>query len=133
MDQLVAKLNKARLEYDEAKAASTEAHGRLENVEHEVMNALKLNGKTKYEAEGVGLVYTVTKEVYTTPKTIDDKKRLFDYIKQKYGAESLMAMLGVNHNTLNSWANKETETGEVMEIPGLAQPTAATTLAFRRK
>lgn len=126
-------LQKARLAYDEAKAASTEAHNYVEEVEHKVMNALKLNGRTKYEVEGVGLVYTSSKEVYTTPKTTSDKKALFGYIKDKYGPETLMSMLGINHQTLNSWANKETETGEIMEIPGLAQPTEAITLSFRRK
>ena len=132
MDALITELRRARETYDSAKKFSTEKHNELEEIEKRVMGALAANGKSKYEAEGVGLVYLVEKEVYTTPKTNEEKRLLFQYIKDKYGNDSLSSMLGINYATLNSWANKEVESG-VMKIPGLAQPTMATTLNFRKK
>ena len=98
-----------------------------------MLNALAASGKKNYTVDGIGQVYTVTKEQYTTPKISEDKTKLFNYIEDKYGPDVLMFMVSINHQTLNSWANKETETGEVMAIPGLAEPTSVTTLSFRRK
>lgn len=132
MDSLILELRRAREEYEAKKLVATEAHDKLEIVEKKVIGALKANKRTKFEAEGVALVYISEKEVYRVPKDNESKKKLFNYIKNKYGDEVLMAMAGVNHQTLNSWANKEVEAG-VMEIPGLEAPTMQETLNMRRK
>jgi hypothetical protein len=133
MDSLVDTMAVLRTQYETAKRAATELHNQLEEAEQAVLNALAASGKKNYTVDGVGQVYTVTKEQYTTPKVNDDKTKLFNYIKDKYGPDVLMTMVGINHQTLNSWANKETETGDVMTIPGLQEPTSVTTLSFRRK
>jgi hypothetical protein len=133
MDKLIQKLQAARGAYDEAKKVSTEKYHQLEEVEKEVINALKANGRTKFEAEGTALVYITTKEVYTTPKTGEQKASLFNYIENKYGADTLLAMQSINHNTLNSWANGETKEDPTLQIPGLDAPTSVETLNFRRK
>lgn len=133
MDHLIQKLQTHRAEYDAAKKLSADAYHRLEEVEKEVINALKANNRTKFEAEGVALVYITTKEVYTTPKTPEQKDEFFGYIRSKYGPEVLTGMLSVNHQTLNSFANKETEADPTLNIPGLDAPTSVETLTFRRK
>jgi hypothetical protein len=132
LDDLIRKLRDARDEYDAKKKASSEAHAALEEVEKLVINTLQAAKKSKYELPGVALVSISHKESYTTPKTNDDKNKLFSYIKEKYGPDALMAMVGINSQTLNAWANKESEAG-VMVIPGLAAPTATETLSMRRK
>lgn len=133
LDQAVANLRSLREAYDEAKAASTEAHGKYEEAEKDLMNLLKAAGKTKYEAEGVGLVYITTKEVYATPKSIGQKRALFDWIKGTHGPDVLSSMLSINHQTLNSFCNKEREANPTTVIPGLDMPTMTENLSLRKK
>lgn len=132
MDQLIKDLRAKRDEYDDKKAIATAAYNELDEMETKVINALNANKRSKYEVEGVASVSISHKESYTTPKTLDSKQKLFDYIKSKYGPDALMGMVGINSATLNAWANKESEAG-VMEIPGLEAPTATETLSLRRK
>ncbi len=133
MDELIKQYRTARDEYDESKRLSAEKHSIAEDLKGKVIGALKANGRTKYEAEGVGLVYISSKETYETPKTAEQKLALYDYIKNKYGEAVLIAMQGINHQTLNSWANKETEADPTLRIPGLLDPTSEETLNLRRK
>lgn len=133
MDQLVQSLKAKREKHKEAKEAAAKIYEELEEAEKAVIGALKSSGKSKYEAEGVGLVYISHKTTYSTPKTIDDKTKLFNYIKGKHGNDALMTLVSINHQSLNSWANKETEENPLLEIPGLDQPTATETLNFRTK
>lgn len=133
LDQAVAKIRQLRSHYEAKKQEATNAHNELEEAENVVANLLKASGKTKYEAEGVGLAYLVTKETYTVPKSTDAKQKLFEYITKKYGRDTLMQMVGINFQTLNSWAKKELEADPLIEIPGLDQPTAEAILHFRKK
>lgn len=131
MDEMVRELKAARTKYDEAKKLASEAYSTLEKAETQVVNALKATGKSSYKVDGVGNVSWYVKESFTTPKTNEDKSRLFNYIKEKYGADVLMSMVSIHSATLNSFANKETESG-VMEVPGLAAPTGTEILSFRK-
>jgi hypothetical protein len=133
MTEYIRAMMEARKDYEDAKDQATKAHDWYEHTRKTVLNALTTQGLDKFEAPGLALVYKSTKEVYRTPKTNEDKQKLFDYIKQKYGEDTLITMASINHQTLNSWANKETETGDVMEIPGLDQPTVEETINVRRK
>lgn len=126
-------MRQLRRAYEDKKAEATLAHNELEEAEKVLKNLLKASGKTKYEAEGIGLAYIVTKETFPTPKTNQQKTELFNYIKGKYGPDTLMSLVGVNHNTLNSWAKKELEADPLVEIPGLDQPTSEEILHFRKK
>jgi hypothetical protein len=131
MDQLIQELQEARAKYEELKRISTEAYHQLEEVERKVIGALTYNNRTKYQVEGIGTVYLSHKETWSVPKSVDDKRKLFKYIADKHGVDALDAMLSIHHVTLNSFAKKETESGQ-MQIPGLAEPTATVTLNFRR-
>ena len=133
MDQMIRALSIKRAEHKAAKEAASLIYQELEEAESRVIGALKASGKTKYEAEGVGLAYISHKTTYTTPKTIEDKTKLFNYIKEKHGPDSLMGLVSINHQSLNSWANKETENEPLFKIPGLAEPTAEEVLNFRAK
>ncbi len=131
MDQLVAQMKEARALYDDLKKQSSEAYKQLESIEDKVVAALKATGKSKYSVDGVGTVSWYVKESFTTPKSNEDKVKLFNFISDKYGKETLLAMTSIHSATLNSFANKESEEG-VMEIPGLAAPTGTEVLSFRK-
>ncbi len=71
---------------------------------------------------------------YKTPKENTDKVQLFNYIKEKYGKDTLMGMTGINSQTLNSWAKKEVqsalEDGVTLLIPGLESPSVSNQVKF---
>lgn len=133
MDGLIKKLSEARRVYEVAKKESAKVYHQLEETQKEVINALKVNGRTKFECEGVALVQIRSKDVFETPKSHEQKKGLFDYIFKKYGEETLTNMLSINHQTLNSWANSEIENDPGLTLPGLNQPTSVETLYFTKK
>lgn len=132
MDKLVQLLSQKRAEHAAAKEEAARIYHDMEDAEKAVLGALKALGKTKYEMEGIGRVNIITKEIYSTPKTNEQKIALFNYIKSKYGGETLMAMTGINHQTLNSWANKEIESDPTLQIPGLDAPTSNEEVRFTK-
>lgn len=133
MDQLVQDLRTQKTAYDLAQEQADQIKAQFNEAKDRVLKALLALKRDNYAVDGHGLAYISRKEVYTTPKTNDDKNKLFTYIKEKYGPDALMGLVSINSQTLTSWANKETETGEVQVIPGLDQPTMIETLNFRKK
>ena len=133
MDKLIQQLSEKRKEYEASKRASADKYRELEELETLVTNTLKTAGRSKYEAEGVAAVDIRVRESFTTPKSVEDKTRLFNYIKNKYGADTLLTMTSINHATLNSWASKEIEADPGLQIPGMQAPTATEILYFRSK
>jgi len=130
LDKLLAELKQVRDEYDEKKAAATEAYKKCEALENTVIDTLTALNRKSYEAEGVCKVTKVSKLVYRVPSNPEQKKKLFDYIKARYGDDTLLGMVGINHQTLNSWANKERD--DVVFIPGLEDPTSVDSLQVRK-
>lgn len=132
VEGLIRNLQEKRVEHTAAKDIATKLYHELEEVEKRVLNALKAKGKTKYELEGIGRVNIISKEIYPTPKTNEQKVALFNYIKAKYGGDTLMSMTSINHQTLNSWCNKETEADPALKIPGLDAPTSVEEVRFTK-
>lgn len=133
MDQLIQDLRTSKVAYEAAQEEADIIKKEFTEAKDKVMKALLTLKRDSYAVDGHGLAYISRKEVYTVPKTNEDKNKLFTYIKEKYGPDALMSMVGIHSATLTSWANKETETGEVQAIPGLDQPTMIETLNFRKK
>ena len=131
MDALIAEYVAARDDYDRKKEESNKANAVKDELKDKVIAALKANGRSKYDAPELGLVYISSKEVYPTPKTTEDKAQLFTYIQAKYGPQALLGLQSIHSATLTAWANKEAESG-VMKIPGLEAPTMQETLNYRR-
>lgn len=132
MDNLVKTYREARLAYEKAKEESSRLYHILEEAENQVRNALTEAGKNKYFVDGVGTVSLAVKSSFTTPKTVEDKLKLFDYIKFKYGDEALINYLSIHSSSLNSFANRELESDPTLTIPGLTTPTVTTELRFRK-
>lgn len=132
MDNLIEAYAKARAEYDQAKDYSSQLAKAVDALEHTIVQTLAANKRKNYSVDGIGMVSVQHRESYKVPKDTEDKKILFDYIKQKYNGETLMSMVSIHSATLNSWANQEAASG-VMQIPGLGQPTVTETISFRKK
>jgi hypothetical protein len=133
MDKLVAQYQEARQIYDQKRKEASDQNSLVEKLEAELMGVLASLGKSSYDAEGIGRVTKCMKLVYRVPKTNEEKLKLFDYIKEKYGATALTAMMSINHNTLTSWANKEVEATGMGTLPGLEAPTSVEYLQLRSK
>ena len=133
MDGLIENLRVTKKAAESAQEQADLVKAQYSEARDQVLKALITLKRDNYAVDGHGLAYISRKEVYTTPKTNQDKNALFTYIKEKYGPDALMSLVSINSQTLTSWANKETETGEIQSIPGLDQPTMIETLNFRKK
>lgn len=124
--------------YDELKARSNHGHELYQEAKAVLITMLKAANKKKYHVDGVGTVAVTEKLKVTTPKSLEDKQALFEYLKRELGNEGFLASASVNYNTLNRIYNeafdKAKEDGNAAEfsIPGIEQPQAEFGLSFRK-
>lgn len=138
LDQIVITMHAAREMYETAKAESTRLYNEYAELEGKVIEALHQAGKTKYVVEGLGTVSLISKFVVPTPKTIEQKKAFFDYLRNTHGETVFWDKVGVNHMTLqtiyNSDMNEALEGGNAaFKIPGLDDPTAMQSLRLTKE
>jgi hypothetical protein len=147
MDALIKEMRTAKEAYEEKKKESTGLYKEFSALESKVMQALEAAGKKKYSVEGLGTFSIVHKQVVKVCKTIEEKKKLFEWVKNKYGDDFLTSLITVNHATLNSFYNKEYDDflcrkeqavqdgvdmqGVVFDIP-LEEPTIQKSTSFRK-
>jgi len=136
LDNLVRHMKNLETEYEDAKKISTEKLRAYEEVEGQVLSLLQKAGKSKWNVDGLGTAYVINRFVVQTPKTNEDKEKLFDYINSKYGRDVLTSKLSVNSATLNSFCKEEREQaerdGQLLIIPGISDPVHQTSLGFRK-
>ncbi len=140
LDSLAQKYQDLYDEYEKLKAESSNAYKLAEEAEGKLVEALEQAGKSKYIVEGLGTFYFIDKMVVKTPKTNEDKKRLFNWIKRKRGGEYLMTITSINHQTLQSLYKAEQEAAvqenpekaASFHLPGLEAPTSMRSLGFRK-
>lgn len=135
-DQLVAEFKEKKESYEWASDVKASAHKAFEEAKAKMLDALNRTDKSKYHVDNFGTIYKIKREVVKTPKTIEAKTQLRDWIEKNYGKDAADSMFGVNHQTLNSWYNRvvaeREEAGEaVVVIPGLEQPVTQETVGFR--
>lgn len=137
LDEAVTAYKLAKTEHEKASAISTEKHEEAEKCKGKLLDLLTASGKTSYIVENVALVSVSLKTQVTTPKTIQDKKLLFDWIRSKFGEDGTLAYQTINYQSLNSLYNssmKEAiESGEDFSVPGLEMPTVVKTLSMRTR
>lgn len=133
LDNHIKELLEFRDEYAEAKKKASEINTKVEEKENFVLDLLTKVGRNSYDAEGLAKVTKCMQTSYKVPKDIDKKQMLFNYIQGKYGADTLMGLVSINSQTLNSWAKSELENPEVKVIPGLDLPTSSEYISIRRK
>ena len=131
MDKAIEELKTLRDLYDQKNDELKEISASVDKLTDHVIKLLENSGKKSYKVDGIASVSLGFRQSYKVPSTPEAKVQLFNYIKNKYGEGTLLAMQGINSMTLNSWANKEFEQG-VMAIDGLDQPTVTPRLSVRK-
>lgn len=143
LDQLCKNYKEARELYDEAKKKSTDLNSIAEGHKAKLIEALELSGKRKYVVDGLGTFSFKDSMSVVTPKTIEAKQTLWNFLLEKYGEEVVWDKFSINSRTLNSFYNAELEIfnekamrGEVtgdFHLPGVDAPTAHRDLSFRKE
>ena len=107
LDTLVEDMQKKRAVYEESKKGTSALYNEYAEAEGKLVEAMQLAGKTKYVVEGIGTVYFVNKLVVPTPKTVEQKKLLFAYMRDKHGETYFYDKVSVNHQTLQGVYNSD--------------------------
>ena len=135
LDHVISKMYKAKADYDAKKVVSTEAFHHLENCKAEVGELLRKAGKTEYVVEGVGKATVVDKFKVRVPSNPENRKLLFDWLKENLGDEGFYAHATVNYQTLQRLHNDAIETAEDpagFELPGVGPAESFQELRFRK-
>lgn len=98
-----------------------------------ILRTLDLMGIDSVKMHGL-LFYKENKTSVATPKTLEDKKALFDFLESQ---GIFLEIVSVNSQTLNSLykslAEKALEGGDLdFKLPGVAEPTTFTNLKTRK-
>ena len=131
MDAMVKELQEHWKAVEEIKAIAKDVRDKYDAYEKKVLEALKNSKKSKYQVDGLGTVYISNRYVTRVPKDLTAKEKLFNWIKATKGGETLLAMVSINHQTLNSFLNQEYEVNPGCIVPGVEAPTHEETLGFR--
>lgn len=131
---LCAKIVSIREEKERLQEELKEVQGRLDQVEHQVLNIMKDNAIPNFKGE-FGTISVKNTKTITQPETLTDKLKLFEYLKKEGIFEE---MVNVNSRTLSSWAAKEIEAKEKegrfgWTPPGLKPARDFQTLSVRKK
>lgn len=138
MDALIVENQKLWTDYEEKKKISSEAFHKAEESDAKICQALKDAGKTSFKVDGLGTITIVQTESVTTPKSNEDKKKFFKYLRETAGDEVMFTYMTVNSQSLNSWYKKKVEevanAGNLLgfQVPGIDAPTMKESLRFNQ-
>lgn len=138
LDEATAIMAKNKAEYEKLKAISTEAHAMFQESRGKLVAMLMASNKKKYHVEGIGTVSVTEKLKVRTPKGLEDKKALAEWLRTQLGDDGMHTYLSVNYQSLNSLYNSEFEaakergTASEFNLPGVDAPEAEFGLSFRR-
>lgn len=113
-----------------------ELNGVITDLDLKIIAYLKEADLKSFSVPGIGSVTKKDNFSFKTPKTLEEKEALFNYIKDKYGEDVLKSKLSINSVHLNAWAKEELENHQddpLFSIPGLGEPTHYETLSFTKK
>ena len=119
----------------EKKAAYSVANAEVDSLKREVIEMLQSSGLKNFKIPGVATVSVVENLSVQTPKTHEDKEKFFAWLKTQ-GEDMYLQYASVNSNSLNSLfkikQEEYAENGEVLDIPGLGEPTSYITLSLKK-
>ena len=136
MDALVQLSQDQWARYEELLKPAKEAKALYDQTEEKIIAVLKAAGKTSYKAEIGTFTITHTPQV-TTPKTIEDKQKFFNYLKKTAGADVMWSYISVASGSLNTWYKEKMaeaeKNGTLMkfQVPGIDGMTTREALSFR--
>jgi len=133
---LIQELRQAHSHYETLKETANEAREKYEALSLKVIGTLQAAGLKNFDIPGLGKVTLASKYSVRVPKNLEDKRKLFDYIRNAYGDDVLDEYRTINYQTLNAFVNQEAEISKVekqaMRIPGIESPTEEFYLQFRK-
>lgn len=137
MDALVQKSVEKWADYEAKKKISGEAFAAAEQVDLEILEALKQAGKSKYHVDDLGTVSIDSKAIVRVPSNLEAKKKFFDHLHEVMSEDAMFSLLTVNSNTLNAWyksALDEASSKGILgfSVPGIEQPTMREGLRFTK-
>lgn len=131
MTQLIEFMREAREDYERKKKASNDAHALYKEKQQAVIDAMLASGQKNFSVAGLGQCIITEKLNFKTPKTVESKRELFNYITKEYGRDFLIEMMSINANTLKKFANEEMAAKGLGELPGLDAPTVEHSTQWR--
>jgi hypothetical protein len=135
MDDNLAYLRKLKDDYAEKDKIKKEAYAVMKAQEEKVISMLERTGKKKYVSDS-GTATRVDELSVKTPKTPEEKRAFFNWIRNNLGDQAHDIYMTVNSRTLNTLYKEQSEIaaakGEVLKIDGLEDPITVTKLSFRK-
>ena len=133
LESLSKQIADKRAEIDIISLERKKKDAELSELESKMMLTLEEAGKHDYHAE-CGTVYITERVSVKVPKDLDEKRKLFGYLREKGIFEELVS---VNSQTLNAYYKAERKLAEeagnpFFELPGVGEPTVDQILAFRK-
>lgn len=133
MNRLVESYAELRAKKEALAAETKEVNGELDELEAKMLEHLENANLPSFRGEK-GLVSVREHFSVKVPKTLEDKRELFNYLKKK---GVLMEMASINSSTLNGFYKEEMAAaqarGEVdFKIPGVGEPTASKDIAWKK-
>lgn len=135
IDELLGEILKLREDYEKKDAIAKEAYHVRKAKEKEFLDALASVGKTSWKIDGVGTVSAVDSLNVPVAKTIEDKRALWAYIKDKYGEDVAFDKFGMHSKTLQSFYKEELAAAQdpsLFSLPGIDEPTSEKEFRFRK-
>lgn len=133
LDRLIADMRQAEADYEEAKKVSDGKFHIREQKRQLVLQTLVACGKSKYYVDGLGTASVIPDYSVPTPKTIEEKRQLFQYIRKTYNDDALMSLLSINYQSLNAFVKQELELHKedpTFAVPGVGAPKAENKIRF---
>jgi len=137
-DNELIKLRELRQAYDEAKKISNGFWEEYQQQERKVISMLETTHKKSYKVEGIGMATRKKKTTITVPKSVPEWSKLFKYIVDNHGQETLDGFLKIEGSRVTSFFNKEKDSLPIDEqrgfrLPGCGDPKEVYTLSFTKK
>jgi hypothetical protein len=136
MKHMIEVMRELKKAYEAAKECSNECHELFKTQEAKVIAAFESSGLSKFNIPGVGTAYTVNRYKYRVPKDLNAKRELFNFIKDRHGADVADGLGTINYQSLNSFCKAEVEAelekgNPNFKIPGLEDPLHEVGMGFR--
>ncbi len=139
MRALVQRLTDLREVKEKVEEELKEINADLSALKTKILQALQATGQDKFVAKGLGTVSIKRTDSVTTPKTVEERQALWQYIQDKYGPDAAWAKFNINSQSLNSFFKEEREAIQdaldksLFKLPGVGEPQTFLDISFRSK
>lgn len=136
MEKNIEHLYALKQRYEEIKSDASAAHKDFKKQEERVIALLEQVNKKSFKVDGLVNVTRVEKLSVPTPKTVDERKAFFNWLKEYYGEDVMYSYMSVHSQSLNTLYNQVMEEANnkqiKISIDGVAMPTSRTILSIRK-